>query len=73
MKDFFSSSGYSSNIIIEYLKNLYKLNYPSAYEDQMGNRFMGIIKKVTPDGKLEVALEDDSVKHYGLKEIKMLY
>jgi BirA family biotin operon repressor/biotin-[acetyl-CoA-carboxylase] ligase len=57
----------------DYHKNLYKLNYPSAFEGKMGNRFMGIIKKVTQDGKLEVLLEDDSVAHYELKEIKMLY
>jgi BirA family biotin operon repressor/biotin-[acetyl-CoA-carboxylase] ligase len=56
-----------------YHDNLYKLNYPSAFEDKMGNRFMGIIKKVTQDGKLEVLLEDESTAHYDLKEVKMLY
>lgn len=57
----------------EYHQNIYKINYPSAFEDKMGNRFMGIIKKVTQDGKLEVVLEDDSIAHYEVKEIKMLY
>ena len=56
----------------EYHKSLYKLNYPSAFEDKMGNRFMGVIKKVTRDGKLEVLLEDDSITHFEVKEIKML-
>ncbi len=57
----------------QYHENLYKLNYPSAFEGQMGNRFMGIIQKVTQDGKLEVLLEDDSLAHYEVKEVKMLY
>jgi BirA family biotin operon repressor/biotin-[acetyl-CoA-carboxylase] ligase len=57
----------------EYHQNIYKINYPSAFEDKMGNRFMGIIRKITQDGKLEVLLEDDSITHYEVKEIKMLY
>ena len=56
-----------------YHENLYKLNYPSAFEDQMGNRFMGIIKRVNNDGKLEVLHEDDSMVQYEVKEIKLLY
>lgn len=56
----------------EYHKNLYKLNYPSAFEDKKGNRFMGIIQKVTRDGKLEVLLDDDSLTRFEVKEIKML-
>jgi BirA family biotin operon repressor/biotin-[acetyl-CoA-carboxylase] ligase len=34
---------------------------------------MGIIKKVTRDGKLEVILEDDSILYFEVKEVKMLY
>ena len=56
-----------------YHENLYKINYPSPFEDKKGNRFMGIIKKVTRDGKLEVQLEDDSITHFEVKEVKMLY
>lgn len=55
-----------------YHQNLYKLNCPSAFEDNMGNRFMGIIQKVTQNGKLEVLLEEDLTHHYEVKEIKML-
>lgn len=57
----------------EYHENLYKKEYPSPFEDKNRNRFMGIIKKVTRDGKLEVLLDDDSTKHFEVKEIKMLY
>ena len=64
----------SSDLLWEqYHQNLYKKEYPSAFEDKGGNRFMGIIKKVTRDGNLEVLLEDDSVTHFEVKDIKMLH
>ena len=64
----------SSDLLWEqYHQNLYKKEYPSAFEDKGGNRFMGIIKKVTRDGKLEVLLEDDSVTHFEVKDLKMLH
>jgi len=34
---------------------------------------MGIIQKVNPNGKLEVILEDDSIKQFEIKEITMIY
>jgi BirA family biotin operon repressor/biotin-[acetyl-CoA-carboxylase] ligase len=57
----------------EYHKNLYKINYPLAFQDNEGNRFMGIIRKVKKDGRLEVLLENDSIANFEVKEIKMLY
>lgn len=56
----------------EYHNKLYKINYPVAFENTAGNRFMGIIKKVSKDGRLEVLQEDDAIVHYEVKEIKML-
>jgi BirA family biotin operon repressor/biotin-[acetyl-CoA-carboxylase] ligase len=56
-----------------YHEALYKKNYPSPFKDKQGNCFMGVIKKVTPDGKLEVLLNDGSEKHFEVKEIKMLH
>lgn len=52
---------------------LFKINVPMPFEDANQNRFMGIIHGVTNDGKLEVLLEDDSVKTYGIKEIQLLF
>jgi len=57
----------------DYHENLYKKDYPSPFEDKNGSRFMGIIKKVTRDGKLGVILEDDSILYFQVKEVKMLY
>lgn len=58
---------------IQYDELLFKKGKPSAFELADGFRFMGIIQKVTPEGKLVVLLEDDNVVHYGLKEVKLLY
>lgn len=52
---------------------LFKLNVPMPFEDANKNRFMGIIQGVTKDGKLQLILEDDSIKTFGIKEIQMLY
>ena len=57
----------------EYHENLYKKDYPSTFKDKNENHFMGIIKKVTRDGKLEVLLNNDSIIQFEVKEVKMLY
>jgi BirA family biotin operon repressor/biotin-[acetyl-CoA-carboxylase] ligase len=56
-----------------YHENLFKINVPVAFENQQGNRFMGIIQGVDENGKLLVLNEADAIVSYGLKEIKMLY
>jgi len=57
----------------EYHKNLFKLNTPIAFSDHENNQFMGIIQGVNYEGRLEVLLNDDSIKTFGVKEIQMLY
>jgi BirA family transcriptional regulator, biotin operon repressor / biotin---[acetyl-CoA-carboxylase] ligase len=51
---------------------LHRKGVPTAFERTNGNRFMGIIQKVTPDGLLQVLMEDDSIEQFDVKEIKML-
>ncbi|WP_339835378.1 biotin--[acetyl-CoA-carboxylase] ligase [uncultured Flavobacterium sp.] len=57
----------------KYLDNLFKKEIPTTFEDENQQKFMGIIKGVSSIGQLQVLLEDDSIKNYGVKEIKMLY
>ncbi len=57
----------------KYHSCLYKKDIPMPFEDKDGKKFMGIIKEVDKDGKLRVELEDNSIKGYDIKEIKMLY
>jgi BirA family biotin operon repressor/biotin-[acetyl-CoA-carboxylase] ligase len=43
------------------------------FKDNTDKKFMGIIQGVSPYGKLQVLLEDDSVFEYSIKEVQMLY
>jgi BirA family transcriptional regulator, biotin operon repressor / biotin---[acetyl-CoA-carboxylase] ligase len=52
---------------------LFKMNVPMPFEDANKLRFMGIIQGITNEGKLQLILEDDSIKTFGIKEIQMLY
>ncbi|QNM84145.1 biotin--[acetyl-CoA-carboxylase] ligase [Polaribacter pectinis] len=52
-----------------YLKFLFKKNTTTMFKDSNGNLFMGIISGISKDGKLQVTLEDDLIKEFGIKEI----
>ncbi|WP_310559695.1 biotin--[acetyl-CoA-carboxylase] ligase [Flavobacterium sp.] len=56
-----------------YTMKLFKKGIPMPFEDQNQQNFMGIIKGVSPIGKLEILLEDDSVAEFDIKQIRMLY
>ena len=56
-----------------YGNKLFKKGMPMPFEDQNQQKFMGIIQGVSPIGKLEILLEDDSVSEFDIKEIQMLY
>ena len=57
----------------KYHSYLFKKEVPSVFMDATEVQFMGIIKKVTSSGKLQLLLEDDSLKEYDIKELKMFY
>ena len=52
-----------------YLKQLYKKNIPTMFKNSKNVLFMGIIKGVSLEGKLQILLEDDTIKEFGIKEI----
>ena len=56
-----------------YHKLLYKKDKIMAFEDQKNEKFMGIIQKVNPSGKLVLMKENDILQEYDVKEIKMLF
>lgn len=56
-----------------YHKNLFKINVPIAFENTRKQQFMGIIQGVTKTGKLQVLDDNDAIKLFGIKEIKMLF
>jgi len=57
----------------EYESLLFRKNKPSTFLDVEGNSFVGIIQSITPEGKLQVLLEDEIITTFDLKEIQLLY
>ncbi len=57
----------------KYEDSMFRRGKVSVFEDAFRNRFNGIILGVSSQGKLKISLEDDSVKEFGLKEIKLLF
>lgn len=57
----------------KYTNKLFKKGIPMPFEDENKHNFMGIIQGVSPSGKLQILLEDDSVAEFDIKEIRMLY
>jgi BirA family biotin operon repressor/biotin-[acetyl-CoA-carboxylase] ligase len=53
-----------------YLKELYKINVPSMFEDALGNYFLGKIKTIAEGGELVIELENETTRQFNLKEIK---
>ena len=60
------------SIETSYLNVLYKKNIPTMFKDSYDVLFMGIIRGVSKDGKLQVELEDETFKEFGIKEISFL-
>ncbi|KRB55876.1 biotin--[acetyl-CoA-carboxylase] ligase [Flavobacterium sp. Root186] len=63
----------SSLFWIDYFNSLFKKGVPMPFKNLQDKNFMGIIQGVSPIGKLQVLLEDDSVSEFEIKEIQMLY
>ncbi|WP_074408885.1 biotin--[acetyl-CoA-carboxylase] ligase [Aquimarina megaterium] len=57
----------------EYETVLFRKNKPSTFLDVEGESFVGIIKTITNEGKLQVLIEDEIISDFDLKEIKLLY
>ncbi|MFK5878947.1 MAG: biotin--[acetyl-CoA-carboxylase] ligase [Flavobacteriaceae bacterium] len=54
-----------------YIKHLYKFDTPAMFECDSG-KFMGKIVGVSLQGKLQLELESETIKEFGLKEIEFL-
>ncbi|WP_204346285.1 biotin--[acetyl-CoA-carboxylase] ligase [Psychroserpens algicola] len=56
-----------------YESELFRNNKPSTFKDVKGVLFTGIIKGVSNSGYLQVLIEDEILKEFDLKEVKLLY
>lgn len=57
----------------KYHKHLFRKDVVSTFENAEKEKFNGIIKEVNRQGQLVVQLEDDDLKCFNLKEVKLLY
>ena len=55
----------------QYLNVLYKKNIPTMFKTSDDEIFMGIISGISDQGNLQIQLEDDSIKEFGIKEVSM--
>lgn len=56
-----------------YTQLLFRKDKPSTFKSKDGEMFMGFIRGVSKEGKLIVALEDDVIREFNLKELNLLY
>lgn len=56
----------------EYLNCLYRINQLSVFENNKNQKFNGIIRGVSKEGKLLVETEEQIILTFGLKELKLL-
>lgn len=60
-------------LLDRYQKFLFRRNSVSTFRNQNGELFNGIIHGVSEEGKLQIQLEDNSLKDFGFKEVQLLY
>ncbi|MCM4173133.1 biotin--[acetyl-CoA-carboxylase] ligase [Arenibacter sp. TNZ] len=56
-----------------YETRLFRKDKPSTFSNQDNEMFMGFIKGVSSGGKLQILMEDNILKEFNLKEVKLLY
>ena len=57
---------------VDYLNVLHKKNIPTMFKNSQDALFMGIICGISQEGKLQIALEDESIQEFGIKEVSFL-
>ena len=61
------------NLFERYETILFRKDKPSTFKNQDDEMFMGFIKGVSDAGKLKILMEDNILKEFNLKEVKLLY
>lgn len=65
--------GDKKDLVERYESRLFRKDKPSTFKSQDDEMFMGFIKGVSREGKLQILLEDNILKEFNLKEVKLLY
>ena len=62
-----------TQILEEYVQQMFRLNKVSTFSSSNGSYFNGIIRGVTTEGKLNMEIEEGVFKTFDLKELKLHY
>jgi BirA family biotin operon repressor/biotin-[acetyl-CoA-carboxylase] ligase len=65
--------GDRTDLVERYEAKLFRKDRPSTFKNQDDEMFMGFIKGVSSSGKLQILMEDNILKEFNLKEVKLLY
>ncbi|MGP1992678.1 biotin--[acetyl-CoA-carboxylase] ligase [Zobellia laminariae] len=68
-----STTNSTENLWKAYENVLFRKDKPSTFENKQNELFMGFIRGVSPTGKLQIMLEDNVLKEFDIKEVKLLY
>ena len=60
-----------TNLETDYLNVLYKKNIPTMFKDSNDVLFMGKIVGISSLGHLQIELEDETLKEFGIKEVSL--
>lgn len=60
-------------LLDNYNEIIFRKGIPTAFQDNSGKQFMGIIKGVEINGKLTLETSNKTIQYFDLKEIQMLY
>ena len=75
LKHYFAilEEGHLTILKSDYENLLFRKNKPSSFKKRQGTIFAGFIKGINEIGQLQIIVEDDILKEFDLKEIKLLY
>jgi BirA family biotin operon repressor/biotin-[acetyl-CoA-carboxylase] ligase len=60
-------------LLNRYNEIIFRKGIPTAFQDNSGKQFMGIIHGVEINGKLTLETSNKTIQYFDLKEIQMLY
>lgn len=56
----------------KYMTVLYRKETPSMFKNSSNEIFMGMITGISTNGRIQIQLEDESIREFGIKEISFL-
>ncbi len=68
-----NDKSFFENVLEDYEKNLFRIKKASTFQLKDGSLLIGIILGVTPSGFLKLQVEDEEIRTFDLKELKLLF